>query len=328
MAYESAWNAFDANAIGALFAEPFNATYDGFIMNDLAAWSKEWPYGMARGSHMRIKLRDCQVSGDSVTCTVGSISDCFQMDVIETLTVKDGKITQLQHRTPPEEGAKSGAYFDGLIKWAESQDIPEARAYLSERAKGVDGYDWGVAFEAACKKYAAAMQAQAQDPVSLVQAWLEAINNGDLDTAMALMTPDAVIPGTGAPNRPARNVVDWWIDMESHFNAPDCQQADDRLTCDFVMIDNGCVVASGYTVSDSLRYTFDIQDDKIHRLDKVSIVPVGDDVSRYYKWLEEEMAWANTYHAEELAEIDWDSYSTGGGDIVVKLCREYAETLK
>jgi hypothetical protein len=81
-------------------------------------------------------------------------------------------------------------------------------------------------------------------------------------------------------------------------------------------------------VSDSLRYTFDIQDGKIHRLDKVSIVPVGDDVSRYYKWLEEEMAWASVHHAEELAGIDWDSYSTGGGDIVVKLCQEYAETLK
>ncbi len=327
MAYENAWNTFDANAVGALLAESFSATYDGYPASDPAAWLEEFPYGMARGSHMRIKLRDCQVSGDSVTCTVGSISDCLQMDAIETLTVKDGKITQLQHQTPPEEGAKSGAYFTGLIKWAESQDIPEARAYLSERAKDVNGYDWGVAYEAACKKYEAA-KAQANDSTAVVQAWLDAINAGDLDAAMALMTPDAVIPGTGAPTRPARNVVDWWIDMESHFGAPDCQQADDRLVCNFVMTDHGCTVASGYNVGESMRYTFDMQDGKIHRLDKVSIASVGNDVSRYYKWLEEEMAWADTHHAEELAGIDWDGFSTGGGDIVVKLCREYAAAMQ
>jgi hypothetical protein len=166
------------------------------------------------------------------------------------------------------------------------------------------------------------------DPTAVVQAWFAAINAGDLDAAMGLMTADAVIPGTGAPNRPARNVVDWWIDMQSHFDAPDCQQADDRLVCDFMMTEHGCTVASGYTVGDSMRYTFDMQDGKIHRLDKVSIASVGNDVSSYYKWLEEEMAWANTHHAEELAGIDWDGFSTGGGDIVVKLCQEYAETLK
>jgi hypothetical protein len=235
---------------------------------------------------------------------------------------EDGTLRQVNVAPTAVERKAYETWLEAETAWASANradELAQAEGYSQEA---------GEMAVQLCKEYAATMHAQSQDPVAVIQAWFDVINDGDLDAAMTLMTPDAVIPGTGAPSRPARNVVDWWIDMESHFGAPDCQQAGDRLACDFMMIDNGCVVASGYTVSDSLRYTFDIQDGKIHRLDKVSIVPVGDDVSRYYKWLEEEMAWASVHHAEELAGIDWDSYSTGGGDIVVKLCQEYAETLK
>ena len=93
------------------------------------------------------------------------------MDMIETLTVKDGKITQLLHRSTDEEDAKWEVYSDHLTKWAESQDLEEARAWLSEDAKGVYGYDWGVALEALCKKYEAA-KGQAQDLLKWCKAWI------------------------------------------------------------------------------------------------------------------------------------------------------------
>jgi ketosteroid isomerase-like protein len=325
-AYESAWNSYEPDALAALFAKPF--TFNSYPVEDFNAWYRGWPNGMMMGSGGKIEVHDCQISSDTVTCTMAYDSDCFDTAYIEDWTVRDGKITELVWRVTPEEASKWDRYESLMNKWAAEQNPPQLAAYKQETAKGLYDYDWGVAFAALCKEYEAAMQAKANDPTAVVQAWFAAINDSDLDAAMALMTPDAVIPGTGAPNRPARNVVDWWIDMQSHFDAPDCQQADDRLVCDFMMTEHGCTVASGYTVGDSMRYTFDMQDGKIHRLDKVSIASVGNDVSSYYKWLEEEMAWANTHHAEELAGIDWDGFSTGGGDIVVKLCQEYAETLK
>jgi hypothetical protein len=318
LAYESAWNTFDANAVGALFAEPFYATYDGLTMRDPAAWSRGWPYGMARGEHMRIKLRDCQVSGDSVTCTVGSTTDCFQMDVIETLTVKDGKITQLRHRTTPEEGAKWEAYSDDLTKWAERQDLEEARAWLSEDAKGVYGYDWGVALEALCKKYEAA-KGQAQDSVEVVKAWLDAINNGNLEAALALMTEHALFQGVFTD--PPPNVLGWFIGGTFNYGAPDCKPSSDRLECTFVFHD-GCSAAYG---ADDLtaKMTFAFQDDKIRRV----VVMEGDgDWAGYDAWLGKMFAWAGTNRAEELAQVE--GYSQAAGAMAVKLCQEYAKTLK
>jgi ketosteroid isomerase-like protein len=281
-------------------------------MRDFEAWSNDWPYGMARGEHMRIKLRDCQVSGDSVTCTVGSITDCFQMDVIETLTVKDGKITQLLHRSTPEEDAKWEAYSGDLTKWAQSQDLEEARVWLSEDAKGVYGYDWGVALEALCKMYEAA-KTQPQDDTGVVEAWLAALNNGELDAALALMASDATIPAWG----PVRNTLGWWIDIKMHYGPPACLQKDQQLVCDFIMTDDGCIKASGDVDGIPVRYGFSFQDGKITNVD-VEVVDWED----YGAWLQLEEPWAQANRAEEWAKIDFATWS--GGEVAIKLCQEYA----
>jgi ketosteroid isomerase-like protein len=285
------------------------------------------------GKETMYQISDCEWQGIATQCAVSVTDGCIAVSgaadglhgKMTFYSLEDGTLRQVNVAPTAVERKAYQTWLDAEAAWAganRADEFAQAEGYSREA---------GAMATRLCQEYVAAMQAQStapHDPTAIVQIWLDAINDGDLDAAMAFMTPDAVIPGTGAPSRPARNVVDWWIDMESHFGAPDCQQADDQLVCDFMMTNHGCTVASGYTVGDSMRYTFDMQDGKIHRLDKVSIASVGNDVSNYYKWLEEEMAWANTNHAEELAGIDWDGFSTGGGDIVVKLCQEYAETLK
>lgn len=318
-AYESAWNTFDAAAVTALFAEPFNTDY-GFPMTDKTAWSEGWPYGMARGMGMRIAVHDCEVSGDTVTCKVASQSPCFTMDVIEALTVQDGKITRLEHRGIPEEDARWEAYSAAVEKWAEEQGIDEWPTYSAEVAKGTYGYDWGAAFVSLCQKFEAAGQSQAQDPAAVVQGWFDALNAGDLDGALALMIPNAEM--TGVFTQPTRNVLKWWIDLNINYSAPECQLNGDQLTCDYTMTDDGCIAASGNTHGLPLRSTFTMQNGNIQRV-LVEIVG-NDDWNSYGKWLAEEEAWEKSYRAEERTNIDYAGYSKGG-DVAIKLCQDYAD---
>jgi hypothetical protein len=317
-AYEAAWNTFDANTVGALFAEPFYARYSGNVMKDRETWSQGWPYGMARGLQMKIKLRDCQESVDSVTCTVASITDCFEMDVIETLTVKDGKIVKLDHREIPEENIRWEKYADAVEQWAAKQDPKEWQAYSAEVARGRYGYEWGSAFAEFCRKYEAA-QAQIQDPTAVVAAWQNAINDGDLDAALALMTPSAEIVDWGS----TRNTLDWWIDIATNDSTPNCQPQASGLVCTFKHGDD-CIAAFGAPEGLPVRYSFTFQDDKI---DRVVVQTVGDQWADYGEWSDKELAWAGANRAEELTKIDFDTLSQGG-DSAIKLCREYAETLK
>lgn len=321
-AYETAWNTFDAAAVTALFAEPFNTDY-GFPMTDKTAWSEGWPYGMARGMGMRIAMHDCEVSGDTVTCKVASQSPCFTMDVIEALTVQDGKITKLEHRGIPAEDARWEEYSTAVEKWAEEQGLDEWPAYQAEVAKRTYGYDWGAGFVSLCQKYEAAMQAQANDPIAVVQAWHDAINNGDLDGVLALMTEDATIKGWRPP---VRGVLNWLIDIKTHFGVQDCQQDGEQLACDVIMTDDGCITASGNTHGLPLHHVFAMQDGKIHDV-SYGDVATTEDWDRYGKWLEGEDAWAKAFRAEEWAISD-RAVNSDAGEIAIKLCQEYADFLE
>ena len=162
--------------------------------------------------------------------------------------------------------------------------------------------------------------AKAQDPTAVVQAWLDAINNGNLEAALALMTEQAVFQG--AFTDPPPNVLGWFIDGTFNYGAPDCKPSGDLLKCTFALHD-GCSAAYG---ADDLtaKMTFAFQDGKIRRV----VVMEGDgDWVGYNAWLGKMLAWAGTNRAEELPQVDFQ-HQTKGADIVVKICQEYAETLK
>ena len=63
----------------------------------------------------------------------------------------------------------------------------------------------------------AATQTQAADPTATVKAWVGAINNGDLEAALALMTQDARFQG--AFTEPVPNVLDCWRVQWQHPNS-------------------------------------------------------------------------------------------------------------
>jgi hypothetical protein len=96
----------------------------------------------------------------------------------------------------------------------------------------------------------------APDPVAVVQAWHAALNNGDLDGALALMTEDATISGWRPP---VRGVLDWWIDIKTHFGVQDCQQDGEQLACDVIMTDDASyrIWDDEATGADQMRSMFD-----------------------------------------------------------------------
>jgi ketosteroid isomerase-like protein len=322
-------NSGDVDAAVALLTDDAEVTF----RNDTAAGKDQLSslVNWLAGKETQYQITDCVWQGDRLVCSMSVVDGCIAasgapeglpgMMIVNAL--EDGTLRNVVSVLSLVERKPYEAWLEAETAWASANradEFAQAEGYSKEA---------GAMAIRLCQEYVAAMQAQStapQDPTAIVQIWLDAINDGDLDAAMALMTPDAVIPGTGAPNRPARNVVDWWIDLKTRFGDLDCQQSGDKLVCNFIMTDDGCIAASGNTQGLPISYTVDMQDGKIHTL---VLGPIGGaDWSRYGKWSQEEMAWVTAFHADEIAGIDWDSYSTGGGDIVVKLCQEYAETLK
>lgn len=325
-AYETAWNTFDAAAVTALFAEPFNTDY-GFPMTDKTAWSEGWPYGMARGMGMRIAMHDCEVSGDTVTCKVASQSPCFTMDVIEALTVQDGKITKLEHRGIPAEDARWEEYSTAVEKWAEEQGLDEWPAYQAEVAKGTYGYDWGAGFVSLCQKYADFLEKQVPVITASAQALVDALNGGDVDAAVAYFTDDAKV--TFAKDQVAgkdqlSSLFNWLAGKETQVQITDCVWQGDKLVCTMSVVD-GCMAASGAPegLPDGM-ITFLPQEEGALR-NVVGVLSVTER-KPYETWLEAEAAWASANRADEFAQAQ--GYSREAGAMAVKLCREYAETLK
>lgn len=166
-------------------------------------------------------------------------------------------------------------------------------------------------------------EAAATDSVAVVQAWHDALNNGDLDAAIALMTEDATISGWRPP---VRGVLDWWIDIKTHFDVQDCQQDGEQLACDVIMTDDGCITASGNTDGLQLRHIFSIRDGKIQAVSYGEVANT-EDWDRYWKWGEGEGAWAEAFRAEESANSD-RAVNSDAGAIAIKLCQDYADFLE
>ncbi len=163
----------------------------------------------------------------------------------------------------------------------------------------------------------AAEQTQGADPTATVKAWVGAINNGDLEAALALMTQAATF--RGAFTEPAPNVVDWWIDIGSKNVVPNCQSENDQVICNYVHGD-GCITAFGATGGLPVKMTFTLQDGKIRQ---VLVETQGDEWASYGQWSDVELEWAQANRAEELAKIDFQTLKEGGAT-AVELCREYA----
>lgn len=169
--------------------------------------------------------------------------------------------------------------------------------------------------------------APAVDAVAPVKAWVEAINRGDVDAALALFTDRVrylfVFDATGKEQ--LHGVFDWMVGIESKFVIDNCQQTkNDQAVCTFTH-SSGCTAAYGATDGLAMKGTYSLAEDGKIRL--VMGKTEGAEWDSVSKWTDKVLSWQQANRAEEAAKADY-SLGKAGGAVQIKLCKEYAESLK
>ena len=80
------------------------------------------------------------------------------------------------------------------------------------------------------------------DPAAPVQAWVDALNSGDVDAALALFTDDlkfAVFEYDASNKDGLRGIFDWLAGLETKYQIKECQPKEDRVVCTMPVV--GCL---------------------------------------------------------------------------------------
>ncbi len=213
--------------------------------------------------------------------------------------MQDGKIKEA---TGYGTGPEWDAYWD-FVSIVQSWE----RAFrLEEMAKIVEGTQEGGAIAIKlCREYENIVKTQEPATAAAAQSLVDAINSGDADAALALLTDEAkfgMLNDKAEGAEELRSMFDWLAGKETQYQINDCEWQGISTQC-AVSVTDGCIA-----------------------LRQVNVAPPAAERKPYEAWLEAETAWASANRADELAQAE--GYSQEAGTMAVKLCKEYAETLK
>jgi CubicO group peptidase (beta-lactamase class C family) len=163
------------------------------------------------------------------------------------------------------------------------------------------------------------------DPVAVVQAWVGAINSGDVDEALSYFTDDGryLVHYTAYDKESMRWVFNWLASLETKQENLDCQAQDDNTTCTYAVLD-GCIAvfdAEGLPV----KTTFTVQDGKIKMATGSGTGPKWDG---YWDFVSIVQSWERVFRPEEYTQYTQNEGTTEAGKLAVKLCREYESIVK
>jgi hypothetical protein len=170
------------------------------------------------------------------------------------------------------------------------------------------------------------MKIQEPATAAAAQGLVDAINSGDADAALALLTDEAkfgMLNDKAEGAEELRSMFDWLAGKETQYQINDCEWQGISTQC-AVSVTDGCIAASGAVDGLHGKMTFYSEEDGTLR--QVNVAPPAAERKPYEAWLEAETAWASANRADELAQAE--GYSQEAGTMAVKLCKEYAETLK
>jgi ketosteroid isomerase-like protein len=178
---------------------------------------------------------------------------------------------------------------------------------------------------------APALPTPTPDLIAPVKAWADAINKGDVDAALALITEDATWLGcyscgegtTGTGKEQVRPGFDDLVGQETKLQVKECQPQGDRVACSLSVV-NGCIAAFGAPDGLPAKLVFIYQPDgKIREASFALDDPRKGDFQGFWNLSE---AWALENRAEEYARMKLPSRE--GASLEVKFCKEYAASLK
>ncbi len=168
------------------------------------------------------------------------------------------------------------------------------------------------------------------DPVAVVQAWVEALNSGDVDAVLAHMTDDisfAVWEYYANGKEDLRRwILDWWVGLDTEYKSVACEPKENEVSCAMNVVD-GCIAAFGATDGLPTKVTFVVQPDG--KISKVTGRLDGAGWNDYFgSWSPPAQAWMRVNRAEELTQIDPNPDRRQAGALQIKLCRDYEAAVK
>lgn len=279
------------------------------------------------GIDTKYHIFDCQAEGERVLCNTTIVDGCIAASgypdglpmKIEFVVGSDGKISEI---TAPTVGEQWDAYW---------KQVGSAQAWFAVyRAEEIAKNDWsrefGPTMVRLCNEWAAAMKTQPAATEAAVQAWVAALNSGDVDAALALFTGETLFKfgnDTSQGEEQMRAMFAWLAGKETLYQITNCEWTGTGVKCDATAVD-GCIAASGAPDGLPGRLTFYSNEDGT--LKSVNGLLLMAERDAYQTWLDAERAWAAAERADELAQAE--SYSKPAGAMAVKLCRDYAAAQK
>ena len=167
------------------------------------------------------------------------------------------------------------------------------------------------------------------DPAAPVQAWVDAMNSGDVDAALAPFTDDvkfSVFEYFASNKDGLRGIFDWLAGLETKYQVTECQPKDGGVVCTMPVVD-ACIAGFGATGGLPTKMEFSFQGDG--KISKVSGNLEGGEWDNYFsKWVMPGTSWMQANRPEESAKVNAAANRREAGSIQTKLCKEYGESLK
>ncbi len=275
------------------------------------------------GIDTKYHIFGCQTEGDQASCNVDLVDGCIAAMgypdglpmKIEFVIGQDGKVSEI---TAPTVGEQWEAYW---------KQVDVGNAWMqANRAEELAKLDWsreyGPTMVRLCQEWETAMKTQPAATEASARAWIDAINNGDVDAALAVVTDNPKFrfwKDQAVGVEEVRSMFEWMAGKETHLQIADCEWVGTDTQC-VLSVTDGCMEAYGAADGMPGKVTFySLEDGTLHQFSAFLLVT---ERKAYEEWLEAEAAWASADRADELAQAE--GYSKGAGEMAVKLCREYA----
>jgi len=289
-----------------------------------------WVFTWLTGLDTEFEVLNCQPQDDKADCSLTVTDGCIAISASPTLpvksifTVQDGKIKEaVGSSTGPDWNAYWS--FVPIVQSWERVFRPEEYAYYT---KNEGTYEAAQVAIKLCREYENVVKTQEPATAAAAQGLVEAINAGDADAALALFTESdetkfRVMSNEVVGADQMATMFSYLAGKDAQLQVTNCEWQGIGTQCAVILVD-GCIAASGAADGLHGKMTFNSQEDGALR--QVIVLPAAGERKTFETWLEAETAWASANRADELAQAE--GYSQEAGAMAVKLCQEYAGTLK
>lgn len=329
-AWVEALNSGDVDAVLAHMTDDISFAVWEYYANgkeDLRRWILDWWVGL----DTEYKSVACEPKENEVSCAMNVVDGCIAafgatdgLPTKVTFVVQpDGKISKVTGRL---DGAGWNDYFGSWSPPAQAWMRVNRAEELTQIDPNPDRRQAGALQIKLCRDYEAAVKIQEPATAAAAQGLVEALNSGDTDAALAVLTGDArfgMLNDKAEGAEQLRAMFDWLAGKGTQYQITDCEWQGISSQCAVTVIDD-CIAASG--AADGLHGKMTFYSEEDGTLRQVSVAPSAVERKAYQAWLEAETAWAAEAHADDLAQTE--GYSKAAGEMAVQLCREYATAQK